>query len=195
MTKEDQRPSSTVARSSRRHLVVVILMALSVGAVLFVATRAGEPMNASSSSPSRLEGTIASTRPLDPEAEVVARLREILDIREKAFRQRDASLFDAVYTSECPCLRAGRDAIAALKRENVRWTNRSISIEIESTNSINSRLWEVVALFASGSFRIEDEDGTLVRDVPAERIRYRFLLVRSSDGGPWKLGTASPIEG
>ena len=195
MTKEDQRPSSTVARSSRRYLVVVILMALSVGAVLFVATRADEPMNASSSSPSRFEGTIASTtKPVDPEAEVVARLREILDVREQAFRQRDASFFDEIYASECPCLRAGRDAIAALK-ENVRWTNRSISIEIESTNSINSRLWEVVALFISGSFRIEAEDGTLVRDVPAERIRYRFLLVRSSDGDPWKLGTASPLEG
>jgi hypothetical protein len=122
-------------------------------------------------------------------------LREILDVREQAFRQRDASLFDEVYTSECPCLRAGRDAIAALKKENVRWTNRSISIKVESAKSVNRRLWEVVALFVSDSFRIETENGILVRDVPAERLRYRFLLVRSSDADPWKLGSAAPLEG
>ena len=196
MTNEDQQPSSTVARSARRYLVVAILMALSIGAVLFVTTRGDEPVDASSSSPSRSEGTIApTTRPHDPEVEIVARLREILDVREQAFRQRDASLFDEVYTSECPCLRAGRDAIAALKKENVRWTNRSISIKVESAKSVNRRLWEVVALFVSDSFRIETENGILVRDVPAERLRYRFLLVRSSDADPWKLGSASPLEG
>jgi hypothetical protein len=195
MTNEDQQPS-TVARSARRYLVVAILMALSIGAVLLVATRGEEPVDASSSSPSRSEGTITpTTRPPAPEVEVVARLREILDIREQAFRQRDASLFDEVYTSECPCLRAGRDAIAALKKENVRWTNRSISIEVESAKGVNNRLWEVVALFVSDSFRIETENGILVRDVPAERLRYRFLLVRFSDADPWKLGSASPLEG
>ena len=126
MTNEDQRPSSTVARSARWYLVAAILMALSIGAVISVTTRGDEPVDASSSSSSRSEGTIAATtRPPDPEVEVVARLREILDVREQAFRQRDASLFGEVYTSECPCLRAGRDAIAALKKENVRWTNRS----------------------------------------------------------------------
>jgi hypothetical protein len=164
--------------------------------VLFVTTRGDEQVNTSSSSQSRLEGTIASTtRPPDPEIEVVARLREILDVRERAFRQRDASLFDEVYTSECPCLRAGRDAIAALKKENVRWTNRSISIKIESAKSVNNRLWEVVALFVTDPFRIETEGGVLVRDVPGERLRYRFLLVRSSEADPWKLGSASPLEG
>ena len=196
MTNEDQQPSSTVARSARRYLVVAILIALSIGAVLFVTTRGDESVDASSSSPSRSEGTIPpTTRPHDPEVEVIARLREILDVREQAFRQRDASLFDEVYTSECPCLRAGRDAIAALKKENVRWTNRSISIKVESAKGVNGRLWEVVALFVSDSFRIETENGILVRDVPAERLRYRFLLVRSSDADPWKLGSASPLEG
>jgi len=196
MANEDQQPSSTVARSARRYLVVAILMALSIGAALFVTTRGDEPVDASSSSPSRSEGTIPpTTRPHDPEVEVIARLREILDVREQAFRQRDASLFDEVYTNECPCLRAGRDAIAAPKKENVRWTNRSISIKVESAKGVNGRLWEVVALFVSDSFRIETENGILVRDVPAERLRYRFLLVRSSDADPWKLGSASPLEG
>jgi hypothetical protein len=196
MSNEDHRPSPTVARSSRGYLVAVILIASSMGVVFFVTTRGDEPVNANSSSPSRSKGTITSTaKPPDPRSEVVARLREILDVREQAFRQRDASLFDEVYTSDCPCLRAGRDAIAALKKENVQWTHRSISIQVGSVRSINNRLWEVVAIFTSDSFRIETEDGVLVRDVPAERIRYRFLLVRSSDTDPWRLGNASPLEG
>jgi hypothetical protein len=196
MTNEDHHASSTAARSSRRYLIGVILMTLLAGVVLFVTTRADEQVKAESSSPSRTEGTIASTtRPSDSEDEIVTRLREILEVRERAFRERDASLFDEVYTSDCACLRAGRDAIAALKKERVRWKNRSISIEVESARSMNRRLWEVVALFISDSFRIETEKGVLVRDVPAERLRYRFLLVRASDADPWRLGRASPVEG
>ena len=123
------------------------------------------------------------------------RLQEILQIREQAFDKRDASLFEDIYTSSCPCLRAGREAIAALKKENIRWKDRSISIEVQSAKSINKRLWEVTALFVSDSFRIETEKGELVREAPAERLRYRFLLVRASDTEPWLLGGASPIGG
>jgi hypothetical protein len=125
----------------------------------------------------------------------VTRLREILDVREQAFRERDAALFENVYSSDCTCLRAGRDAIAALKKEKVRWKNRSISIEVQSATGMSERLWEVIAIFVSKSFRIETEKGVLVRDVPGERLRYRFLLVRASDSDPWLLGSASPAEG
>lgn len=118
-----------------------------------------------------------------------------MQIRERAIKERDASLFDEVYTTSCSCLRAGRAAVAALNRDNILWTHRSISIEVQSTKQISKRLWEVVALFVSDSFRIETEEGRLVREAPAERIRYRFLLVRTSDTEPWKLGGASPLEG
>jgi hypothetical protein len=172
-------------------------MAVAIGVVLFVTTGGRDSGNRNSSSPSRSEVTIAPTTTKTPDSknEVVARLREILEVREQAFRERDASLFEDVYTSDCACLRAGRDAIAALKKEKVRWKSRSISIDIESARSINNGLWEVVALFVSDSFRIETEEGILVRDVPAERLRYRFLLVRASDADPLRLGSASPVEG
>ena len=123
------------------------------------------------------------------------RLREILDVREEAFRERNAGLFENVYSSDCTCLRAGRDVIAALRKEKVVWKNRSISIEVQSAKGMNDGLWEVVAIFVSNSFRIETEQGNLVRDVPGERLRYRFLLVRASDADPWLLGSASPVEG
>jgi hypothetical protein len=75
------------------------------------------------------------------------------------------------------------------------WKDRSISIEVQSAKSINERLWEVVALFVSDSFRIETEKGELLREAPPERIRYRFLLARTSDSELWRLGNASSIEG
>jgi hypothetical protein len=171
-------------------------MSAVIGVVLFMITRSDDPRDTNASSPSRLKTTIApTTRAPSPESEVVTRLREILEIREEAFRERDASLFEDIYTSDCACLRAGRDAIAALRKEKVQWQNRSISLDIESTRSVNNRLWEVVALFKSNSFRIETEEGMLVREVPAERLRYRFLLVRTSEANPWRLGRASPLEG
>src|SRR5215208_7803691 len=193
MPNEDQHAPSVADSTSRRYLFAVPLMAVLIGAVLFVTTRSDDSGNTSSSPPSRSETTLASTTTgvSDSKNEVVMRLREILDVREQAFRERNAALFDNVYSSDCTCLRAGRDAIAALKKEKVLWRNRSISIEAQSARGMSDRLWEVVAIFVSSSFRIETEKGVLVRDVPGERIRYRFLLVRASDADPWLLGSAS----
>jgi hypothetical protein len=198
MTNEDPHSSRTGRDPLARRLLASAVIALVIiGITLFAAFRDGD-LEATSSSPSTLHSTTSApsvTTTLDSRNAVVARLQEILEVREQAFRERDEDLFEEVYTSDCSCLRAGRSAIAALKKERVRWQSRSISIEVQSANSINNRLWEVVALFISDSFRIETEEGTLVRQAPAERIRYRFLLVRSSDEDPWRLGSASPVEG
>jgi hypothetical protein len=182
---------------ARRFLAGALIALVIIGVTLFVAFRDGD-LEANSLSPSTLHSTTTApgvTTTSDSRTAVVARLQEILEVREQAFRERDEDLFDDVYTSDCSCLRAGRSAIAALKKERVRWQGRSTSIEVHSARSINDKLWEVVALFISDSFRIETEEGTLVRQAPAERIRYRFLLVRSSDEGSWRLGSASPVEG
>jgi hypothetical protein len=196
MPNEDQRNSLIARYTSRRLLVLGALFALAlVGVVLFLLARNDEPVATSPiAAPSPATAADGIPKP-DSKSEVIDRLREILQIRERAIKERDASLFDEVYTSNCPCLRAGRAAIAALNRENILWTNRSISIEVQSTKRISERLWEVVALFVSDPFRIETEEGRLVREAPAERIRYRFLLVRTSDEEPWRLGGASPLEG
>jgi hypothetical protein len=53
----------------------------------------------------------------------------------------------------------------------------------------------VVALFSSKPFRIETEQGSLVREQPAERIRYRFLLMRVTPGKPRLLGNVSILKG
>ena len=197
MSNENHHPSPTPNDPLRRYLLPSAVIALALVAVVLLVTIRDDDLAATSPLETSQPATTSSTTaPLsDTENEVVTRLREILQVREQAFSKRDASLFDDVYTSSCPCLRAGRNAIAALKKEQILWQNRSISIEVQSAKSINPRLWEVVALFVSDSFRIETEEGELVREAPPERLRYRFLLVRTSDSEPWRLGSASSIEG
>jgi hypothetical protein len=161
-----------------------------------LATRGDDPPAASlppvpSSPPAT---AAATTTTIDPQTEVVARLKEILKVREEALAKRDASLFDQIYADDCPCLKAGRDAVTALLKEHVVWKGRSISLLVQSTDQINDQLWEVVAVFTSKPFRIETEDGALIRSAPAERIRYRFLLFRPAKGAPWVLGNASMLK-
>jgi hypothetical protein len=198
MTKLDSL-TPRAATGSRRLLLAGTLIAILVTVVLalLVASR-DDDLAATSTSialPSEETNSPSATTTPSVRSTVIARLREILQIREQAFRERNATLFDHVYTDTCSCLRAGRDAIAALRRENVVWTNRSISVEIQSAESVGDNLWEVVALFVSDSFDIETEEGKLVREAPAERLRYRFLLARTSSAETWKLERASLIEG
>jgi hypothetical protein len=197
MTNKDHRVSASAGGPTRRYVFIAALVGSMIVAIaLLVVTRDDEDVATSTSgtSPPVTTASSATSTP-DSRDEVVARLQEILQIREQAFQERDATLFDRVYTNDCPCLRAGRNAIAALKKEKVRWQDRSISIDVRSARSINNKLWEVVALFTSDAFRIETEDGRLIREAPAERIRYRFLLVRTSDTELWRLGGASLVEG
>ena len=193
MQNDDPHTSSTADGLLRRYLLVGAVVALVVvGAVMVVVRNVDDAAPSSDALPP--ESTVApgSTTIPDPERTVVARLREILQVREQAFRERDASLFEDVYTSDCSCLQAGREAIAVLKKENIQWRERSVSIDVQSATSINDNLWEVVALFVSDAFRIETDKGLLVREAPAERLRYRFLLVRTE--GSWRLGKASLVD-
>jgi hypothetical protein len=198
MSNDSHYSSPTPSAPPRRYLFPGALIALMIVGVALHLIARGD--NQAATSPPETSLTATTTAPSttaipDTKNEVITRLREILQVREQAFSKRDASLFDDVYTSSCPCLRAGRDAIAALRKEKILWQDRSISIEVQSARSIDNRLWEVIALFASDPFRIETEKGELVREAPAERLRYRFLLVRTSDTEPWRLGNASSIEG
>jgi hypothetical protein len=199
MPNKSHHSSPTPNDPPRRYLLPGALIALAIVVIALLVIARGADLTATSPPPvaSPKATTTASTATTFPDTktEVVTRLREILQIREQAFSERDASFLEDIYTSNCPCLQAGRDAIAALKKEEILWKDRSISIEVESAKSINKRLWQVVALFASNAFRIETEKGELVREAPPERIRYRFLLVRTSESELWRLGNASSIEG
>jgi hypothetical protein len=139
MPNEDHRSSQTPDDPPRRYLLWGALIALAIaGVALLILARdddlAATPPTAASAT---ITASTATTIP-DTKNEVIARLREILQVREEAFSKRDARLFDDIYTSSCPCLRAGREAIAGLKKEKIRWRDRSISIEVQSAKSINT---------------------------------------------------------
>ncbi len=167
--------------------------------VLFAITAA---VTGCSSQPSRSTSSTVSpkapstpTTTLDPKAEVVARLQEILKVREEALQRRDASLFDEIYTTDCSCLQSGRAAIAELLKKHVVWKGRSVSIQVEDASRVSQRLWLLVAVFDSRAFRIETEGGKLIRLVPYEHQRYRFALAKPEGSSDWLLGAAALLNG
>jgi hypothetical protein len=198
--QDQQLPPPPTSRGPAHHaawvaaIAIALLVVVAVAAVL-VTRSDGQAAGSPTPTPSSPQPTASpTTTTIDTQTEVVARLREILRIREEAFIRRDASLFDQVYSDDCPCLKAGRDAIAALVKENVVWRGRSIAVLVQSTQRLNDQLWEVVVLFTSKPFRIETEEGALIRRAPAERIRYRFLLFKPVAGEQWLLGNASVFK-
>jgi hypothetical protein len=126
-------------------------------------------------------------------ADLATRLGEILRLRERAYARRDATVLDTIYTWDCACLRSGRAAIARLLADHAVWRGRSVSVRVERLSRVNSSLWIALAVLRRNAFRIEREDGALLRAVPAARQRYRFALVRAG-AGTWLLGHASLIE-
>jgi len=139
--------------------------------------------------------TPSPTTTLDPKAQVVARLQEILKVREEAFQRRDAGLLEDIYTTDCPCLQAGRAAIAELLKEHSVWKGRSVSIRVQNVSPVNQRLWFVIAIFDSRPFRIETENGKLIRQVSVEHQQYRFALARPVGSSSWLLGAATLLNG
>src|SRR5215218_557775 len=103
MPNEKDRLSPSSGNPLLRLLLLGALMALAIVivALLLVARDDTVATTSPSASSGQTSSAATTTTILDTEAEVTARLREILEIREKAFAERDASLFEDVYTSDC----------------------------------------------------------------------------------------------
>jgi hypothetical protein len=136
----------------------------------------------------------STTTTLAEEDQVVARLREILRVRDRAYRERDPELLQEVYTPDCPCLRGDGDAIRQLIADNAVWVGASTSVEIRKLDKANDRMWIVIAYFNGSSFRIETEAGDLIRAVEGRRELFRFALARESPDSSLQLGLAAPVD-
>ena len=145
-----------------------------------------EPIESSSSAAAR-----STTTP----RQLVSRLREILRIRESAYRSRNPDLLRSVYSSDCPCLASDEKAIYELLRRAYVWDGIETSVEIRRVTKLHERLWTVTALFRSETLRIETEDGKLVRKEPAGSDLFEFTLVKPRYAHRWLLGRASVVEG
>jgi hypothetical protein len=174
---------------------ITTALLLATGAAVF-ATRgtdppAGRPPPAPSSPPAT---AAATTTTIDPRTEVVARLREILKVRDKALHDRNAQLLSAVYTVDCPCLEGDANAIKELVAKKYHLIGGTTSIRVRRVERVTSRLWLVSADFDSAPLRIETESGELVRQEPAGSDLFQFALAKPVDATKWLLGRASSYK-
>jgi hypothetical protein len=117
MSSEDRPTRSGVIR---RIAVAGFLAILLLVALLGVVLRSQED-DAGRASPTvgrpSAEASTPSTAP-ETRAEVIERLREILQIRDRAFHERNSKPLEDVYTVDCPCREGDRNAIKELITNN-----------------------------------------------------------------------------
>jgi hypothetical protein len=191
-------PPPTSRGPSRAVWTAAILTALLAAAVAAVFATRGDDQLAGSLPPAPssppITAAATTTTTIDPEAEVVARLRAILKVRDRALETRNASLLSSIYTVDCPCLQGDTDAIRQLKQRRQVWRGVATSISVQKLEQVNDRLWIVNALFVAAPFQVENEAGDLIRTTPGERNLTRFALARPAGYQEWLLGHVSLIE-
>ena len=191
-------PPPTPGGTSRRAAVAAIAAALLlvVAVVAVFATRGdGDAAGSTAPEPPPSQTTAAATTTtIDTETEVVARLREILRVRDRALETRNPNLLASIYTVDCPCLTGDRDAIRRLRRAREVWRGVSTSIRVQKLERVNANLWIINAFFVAAPFNVESESGDLIRKNPEERHLSRFVLARLANDGEWLLGHVSLIE-
>jgi hypothetical protein len=190
-------PPPTPRGPARAVWTAAISTALLVAAIAAVfATRGDDPSAASlPPAPSSPPPTAAATTTtIDPQTEVVARLKEILKVRDQALHDRNARLLSAVYTVDCPCLEGDTNAIKELVGKNYHLIGGVTSVRVRRVERVNSRLWLVIADFDSAPLRIETESGELVRQEPAGSDLFQFALAKPVDATEWLLGRASSYK-
>jgi len=174
---------------------VMVLLALTVLRLSHANSRQTSPANQPTSLAPSTAGRVKSGEmPVTPRDEVVARLREILLIREQAYRFRDPELLRTIYSEDCPCLASDEKAIYELLEREHRWAGIATSIDARSVKRIDKRIWVVVALFHSNRLQIETSSGVPVRVEPAGVDLVQFTLVMPRDSQEWLLALATILE-
>jgi hypothetical protein len=181
------RRAAWLAAAAVALLVVVVV-------VTVVVNRSDEVTHSPASEPSSPRATAAPTTTINIQTEVVARLREILKVRDNAFHSRDPDLLSAIYTVDCSCLEGDTNAIRELLTKNYRLIGGATSIRVRRIERVNGRLWLVIADFRSAPLRIETQGGALVRQEPAGSNLFQFALAKPTDATEWLLGRASSYK-
>jgi hypothetical protein len=176
MDDRPQSPQPSAGGSRRGLMMAALISGLAIVVVAIALTRDPEPAAKEQPSAPISSGIAATTTSIPEEDEVIARLRDILKARDRAYRARDVDLLKQVYTTDCPCLRGDGDAIRQLLKDNAVWRGVSTSIRINKLEKVNDRLWVVNADFVASTFRIETESGNLIRAVEERSEPFRFVL-------------------
>ena len=178
---------------TRGFILAVLIGGLIAAVAVLAVVRRPEPTAAAPSASTSLRAA-ATTTTLREEEKVVARLREILKVRDRAYSERDIDLLKKVYTSDCPCLRGDRDAIKQLLQDNAVWVGATTAVQIKKLDKVNDRLWIVVANFIGSPFRIETESGDLIRAIEGRTELFRFALARTTADSNLLLGFAAAVD-
>jgi hypothetical protein len=195
MWKRDAPGPPPDVSSSRRRLLVLTLIGCLAAAVFAVArvVEDGPETNIQSSTSTTADN--AATRTTLEETKIVSRLRDVLSVRDRAYRERDPDVLESVYTTDCPCLKGDQGAIRQLLKDNAVWVGATTSIRIRKVEKVNDRLWVVLAIFDGSPFRIETESGQLIRAVQGRSELFRFVLAKPARDARILLGFAAPVSG
>jgi hypothetical protein len=181
--------SASIRRFSAVGSLAVLLLVASLGAILLSREDdVGRPTPTVRQSSAKASPTSTT---LETREEVVERLRKILEIRDKAFRERNTEILDDVYTVDCPCLKGDRNAINELTANNYHIVGGTTSVRIREVNRVSARLWLVVADFRSAPLRIEAEDNKLIRQESGGSDLFQFALSKPAGSKEWLLGRAT----
>jgi len=201
MQFQDQQPPPPPTRGPAHRaawvaaIAVALLLVVAAAAVLVNrgdGQAAGAPTPPTPSPPQPTASPTTTT--IDPQTEVVARLREILRVRDQALLKRNAGLLDDIYTVDCNCLQDGRTAIRRLRQERIFWKGLSTRLTVQQIERVNDRLWVITGVLSTAAVRIENELGELVRVIPPERNRLRFAVAKPLDVNAWLLGHVSLLN-
>jgi hypothetical protein len=190
---DSHRSSESPTRTPLRGIMLAVLVgALSVGAISALVWRSDSPATGSPSAPASSRGV--TTTSLTETGQIEARLRDILRVRDRAYRKRDIDLLRQVYTADCPCLRGDGAAIKQLLKDDAVWVGASTSVRVKKLEKVSDRIWVIVADFNASPFRIETESGGLIRAVEGRSELFRFVLARNSTGSSLLLGFAASVN-
>ena len=178
----------------RAFIVASLLVCLATAAALVVFALWSDSSTPDSASAQPSSSLAVITTSLAEKDAVVSRLRDILEQRDRAYRERDVGLLRKVYSSDCPCLRGDGDAIRQLLKDDAVWKGASTAVSVKKLEKVNDRLWIVVADFIASPFRIETESGSLVRAVDGRTELFRFVLARPASNQSLVLGFAAPVD-
>ncbi len=190
-------PPSLSRTTPRRPLLLALVLAVLLAGALgtFAVTRGSNtpppPPGPPTTSP---PPALATTTTLDERTEVVARLKEILKIRDEAYRTRDPNLLQSIFTKDCPCLKGDREVIGELIKREIIWTKSVSEIQVQKVERASSQLWVVTAILTVSPFEIRKGSGELVRTVPRESDLSRYALTRLDSSHELKLGRVSFIR-
>jgi hypothetical protein len=193
MPIDDRSQTSRPLTLTRGFLLAVLIGGLVAAVAVLTVIRRPEPTASAPSAPTSASSAASATT-IGEEEEVIARLRAILKVRDRAYRERDLDLLKKVYTTDCPCLRGDRDAIKQLLQDNAVWVGASTTVEIKKLEKVNDRLWIVVADFIGSPFRIETESGNLIRAIEGRSELFRFALARTTADSNLLLGFAAAVD-